>query len=154
MLSEQPDHYRDLVQRLSALQLRMSEGEKNFVREKQKITSLRALIGSDLVANGNNQQSIQELRALVSNLTAKLGSSWRLPPDSEAAESHSDSHIDNGGDDLLLQWLFAHAGVLRHLGGKPSVGGDTGSSDSLEGKRPHRSILVNVSEIAMRPPLA
>jgi hypothetical protein len=156
MLSEQPDDYRDLVQRLGALQLRLSDGEQNLIRQRQTLHSLPALIPSNLAAQNDTQPSLQELGSQVENLISNLDVSWRPHLDTnEKAEEHSSGEAGIGRNNSMLRWLFALAGASQRLEERDPlvVGQDGGEMHPIDSRGGRKSAAASVSRVDCFYPL-
>jgi hypothetical protein len=146
MLSEQPDDHRDLVQRLSALQFRLSDGEQNLIRQRQTLRSLHALIPSNLAAQNDTRPSLQELGSQVENLISNLDVSWRPHLDTKKVEEHSSGEAGEGGNNSMVRWLFALAGASQRMEERdpPAVGQEMYPIDTRGGRK---SAPASVSRI-------
>lgn len=116
MLCEQPDDYRDLIQRMTSLQIRLSGEEQNLARQRQLIRSLKTSIASKIPSENHDEPSLQALQAQVSELVSKLDPSWQVALDLERASSVSPNAQPEAGDDTtILHWSLAIAGTSRQL---------------------------------------
>ena len=142
MLCEQPEDYRDLIQRMSALQLRLSEEEQNLSRQNQAIRSLKASV---LSLRGEHQSSLQELQNRVSDLTSTLDPSWLVPSDPErASEGSNNARFGTGDDENVLKWLLAMAGASRGVS-KDDIGSAGATEPSnLKNVKGVRRSMANV----------
>jgi hypothetical protein len=150
MLSEQPDDYRDLVQRLSALQLNLSEGEQNLIRQRRTLHSLKALIPSNNPTQSDNQPTLQELGSRIADLTSKLDLSWGSHLNTkEHNEEAGNEESGSRGEDLVVRWLFALAGASRSLeeGDCPSTLQTVGETGPADRRRVRKSVAASVSRL-------